>query len=192
MSHNAFSAEDREARATAQKVIDYWFDEVGPEGWWKKSDELDAEIERRWGALRQQVIDSDGKVWREGPRRILAAILLLDQFSRNIYRGKAEAFAADPLARRLTRRAMAKGWDERMHVEQRRFVYMPLMHSEEIADQDESVRLFDAMAEDGRDKFAHLHRQQIENFGRFPGRNAALGRESTPEERVALEGGAAF
>ncbi|MCJ7422274.1 DUF924 family protein [Sphingomicrobium astaxanthinifaciens] len=188
----AFAPIDSETRRQAQDVIDYWFDDVGPDRWWKKDPALDAEIRQKWGKLRQEVLKSEARVWREGPRRILAAIILLDQFSRNIHRGKAKAFEADALARRLTRRAIAKGWDQRMTMPQRRFLYMPLMHSEDLDDQAESVRLFDAMSAEGRDKFAHLHYQQIADFGRFPGRNKALGRESTPEERIALEGGAAF
>ena len=191
-SSMAFAPIDSEMRRQAQDVIDYWFDDVGAARWWKKDPELDAEIRRKWRKLRREVIAADGEVWRNGPRRILAAIIMLDQFSRNIHRGKAKAFEADALARRLTRRAIAKGWDQRMGRDHRFFLYMPLMHSEDIDDQEESVRLFDALSEEGRDKFAHLHYQQIENFGRFPGRNKALGRESTPEERVALEGGAAF
>ena len=188
----AFAPIDSETRQQSQDVIDYWFDDVGPERWWKKDPELDAEIKDKWAALRREVIKSDGKVWRGGPRRILAAVILLDQFSRHIHRGRAKAFEGDALARRLTRRAIAKEWDKRMTVEQRRMLYMPLMHSEDLDDQDESVALFDALSEEGRDKFAHLHRQQIVDFGRFPGRNKALGRESTPEEMIALEGGAAF
>ena len=188
----AFAPVDSESRRQAQDVIDYWFDDVGPERWWKKDPALDAEIKEKWADLRREVIKADGEVWRSGPRRILAAVILLDQFSRHIHRGKAKAFEADALARRLTRRAIAKEWDKRMTVEQRRMLYMPLMHSEDLDDQDESVKLFDALSEEGRDKFAHLHRQQIADFGRFPGRNKALGRESTPEELIALEGGAAF
>lgn len=191
-SSGAFAPIDSEHRQLAQDVIDYWFDEVGPARWFKKDPALDAEIKEKWSDARRDVIDLDGEVWRGGPRRILAAVILLDQFSRNIYRGRAKAFEADALARRLTRRAIAKEWDKRMTVEQRRFLYMPLMHSEDMDDQEESVRLFDALAEGGRDKFAHLHFQQIADFGRFPGRNKALKRESTPEELIALEGGAAF
>lgn len=192
MASNAFSAEDSEIRAKAQEVIDYWFDEVGPSLWYKKNPDLDAQIKERWGDLRKQVIKAEGAIWREGPKRILAAVIMLDQFSRNLYRGKAKAFETDALARRLTRRAIAKGWDLRLPEDQRRMLYMPLMHSEDLDDQDESVRLFDALSEEGHSKFAHLHRQQIVDFGRFPGRNKALGRESTPEELIALEGGAAF
>lgn len=188
----AFAPIDSEMRQQAQDVIDFWFDDVGPSRWWKKDPELDAEVKKKWGALRREVIKSDGEVWRGGPRRILAAVIMLDQFSRNIHRGKAKAFEGDMLARRLTRRAIAKQWDLRMTPEQRRMLYMPLMHSEDIDDQEESVRLFDALSEEGRDKFAHLHKQQIEDFGRFPGRNKALKRESTPEEIAMLEGGGAF
>ncbi|NNC48087.1 MAG: DUF924 domain-containing protein [Sphingomonas sp.] len=185
-------SQDTIERQQAQDLIDYWFEEVGEAGWWKKDPALDEEIRARYGELRQHVIETKAEEWRKGPRRILAAIIMLDQFSRNLNRGSAEAFAQDPLARRLTRRAIEKGWDQKLEPRYRHFLYMPLMHSESMSDQDESVRLFDALSEDGRDKFAHLHRDQIETFGRFPGRNEALGRESTSAERQALENGAAF
>ncbi|MCJ8189976.1 DUF924 family protein [Sphingomicrobium aestuariivivum] len=188
----AFAPIDSETRRIAQDVIDYWFDTVGEERWWKKDPALDAEVKEKWARLRRDILKGDADVWRDGPRRILAAVIVLDQFSRHIHRGSAKAFEADALARRLTRRAIAKGWDLRMTKEQRGMLYMPLMHSEDLSDQKESVRLFDGLSEEGPHRFARLHYRQIEDFGRFPGRNKALGRESTPEERVALEGGAAF
>lgn len=178
-------------RAQAQELIDYWFEEVGEEGWWKKDRALDEEIRARYGDLRQRVIDTRAEEWRKGPRRILAAILMLDQFSRNLHRGSAEAFSQDPLARRLTRRAIEKGWDEKLEPRYRNFLYMPLMHSEDLDDQEEAIRLYEGL-DAAMAKFARLHRDQIETFGRFPGRNEALGRESTSAERQALENGAAF
>ena len=178
-------------RAQAQELIDYWFEEVGEEGWWKKDPALDAEIERRYGDLRRHVIETKAAEWRKGPRRILAAILMLDQFSRNLHRGSGEAFAQDPLARRLTRRAIEKGWDQKLEPRYRNFLYMPFMHSEDLGDQEEAIRLYEGL-DAGMAKFARLHRDQIEAFGRFPGRNEALGRESTSAERQALENGAAF
>ena len=178
-------------RAQAQELIDFWFEEVGEEGWWKKDPALDAQILERYGALRDHVIETRAEEWRKGPRRILAAILMLDQFSRNLHRGSAEAFAQDPLARRLTRRAIEKGWDQKLEPRYRNFLYMPLMHSEDLDDQEEAIRLYEGLDADMA-KFARLHRDQIETFGRFPGRNEALGRESTSAERQALENGAAF
>ena len=175
----------------AQELIDFWFEEAGEEKWWAKDDAFDAEIERRYGDLRRHVIETQAADWRQGPRRILAAILMLDQFSRNLHRGSAEAFEQDPLARRLTRRAIELGYDQKLAPEYRSFVYMPLMHSEDLDDQDQSVELFDKLDPDMA-KFARLHRDQIAAFGRFPGRNEALGRKSTPAERMALADGAGF
>lgn len=183
---------DSAMRQQAQDVIDYWFVTVGKERWFAKDAALDREIAEKWGALHDEVLAANGEGWRDGPRRLLAAIILLDQFSRNIHRGKAEAFAGDALARRLTRRAIDKGWDQHMSRDYRHFLYMPLMHSEEMDDQEQCVALYEELGDPVVTRFAYLHRQQIANFGRFPGRNEALGRETTPEERIALEGGAAF
>ncbi|WP_265570648.1 DUF924 family protein [Sphingomicrobium nitratireducens] len=179
-------------RREAQKIIDFWFDEVGKSRWFAKDPVLDADIAKRYGALRDDVIASNGEGWRDGPRRLLAAILMLDQFSRNIHRGTPEAYAADPLARRLTRRALEKGWEEHYERPYLQFLYMPLMHSEDLEDQERSVELFEQLGDPQLTRFAYLHRDQIRNFGRFPGRNAALGRESTPEEQLALDDGANF
>ncbi|WP_343347212.1 DUF924 family protein [Sphingomicrobium sp. XHP0239] len=184
-------SEDR-IHEQAADVLKFWFDEAGEERWWKKDEDFDAEIRERFGVLRNDVFSTQATGWRDDPQTLLAAVILLDQFSRNLFRGDAEAFAADPLACELTREAIAKGWPEKMDPDHRFFLFMPLMHSEDMADQKDSVRLFDAMADDGHDRFAHLHYDQIERFGRFPGRNEALGRTSTEEERGALADGAAF
>lgn len=184
-------SQDITNRAQAQKLIDFWFEEAGEEKWWTKDADFDAEVERRYGELRQHIIETKASEWRKGPRRMLAAILMLDQFSRNLHRGTAEAYACDPLARRLTRRAIELGYDEKLEPRYRNFIYMPLMHSEDLDDQEQAVELYEALDPEMA-KFAKLHRDQIETFGRFPGRNEALGRESTPAERQALANGAGF
>ena len=184
-------SEDR-IHEQAAEVLDFWFEEAGKERWWKKDEEFDAEIRERFGVLRNDVLTTQATGWRDDSETLLAAVIILDQFSRNLFRVDAEAFAADELALDLTRKALANGWDEAMDRDNRQFLYMPLMHSEHMADQNESVRLFDAMADDGHDRHAHLHRDQIERFGRFPGRNEALGRTSDEAEREALASGAAF
>lgn len=125
--------------------------------------------------------------WRDEPQTMLAAIILLDQFSRNIHRGNAQAFAADDLAADLTLEAIDRGYDRRLSKEQRVFLYMPLMHAEDGSLQRLCVEKFEALGIESNLKFARDHREVFERFGRFPGRNAALGRETTAEERAWLE-----
>lgn len=163
-------------------MLGFWFDLVMPEQRFAKSDSMDSEIRTLFGELRDQVKASNAADWRDEPETLLAAIILLDQFSRNLYRGEAEAFAADPLARALTLLALEKGWEGRFDPERRAFLYMPLMHAEDMALQRLSLERF---AEPGLEQnlaFARDHADCIAKFGRFPSRNAALGRESTPEE----------
>ena len=175
----------------APAVIAFWFDEVGRDRWFAKSDALDAQIGKRFGAWRDAVVASGAKAWRDTPEHSLAAIILIDQFSRNLHRGTAAAFAADTIALELTRAALERGWDAAMTPDQRQFLLMPLMHSEKLADQRRTLDEFAKLDSDVR-HFAQLHFNQIARFGRFPGRNAALGRRTTPEEQDALDSGAAF
>ncbi|MDB5712120.1 MAG: hypothetical protein JWL96_4190 [Sphingomonas bacterium] len=167
-------------------VLDFWFGEVPPEKRFAKDAALDDEIARRFGGLRDEVLASDATGWRNGPDTMLAAIIMLDQFSRNIHRETAEAFAADPLAVALTKEAIARGWDEAIDAERRAFLYMPLMHAEDAAAQRESVACFTCLGNAENLDFARAHEAVIEKFGRFPSRNAALGRQSTPEELTYL------
>lgn len=178
--------------AAAADVLDFWFDEVGAKQWFARSDDLDAEIGRRFGALGDLVLANGAQGWRDQPDHLLAAILLLDQFSRNLNRGQAAAFAGDALARSLTREALDRGWDTAMSLEQRQFLLMPLMHSEMIADQQRSLVEYARLGDADVLEFARLHHDQIARFGRFPGRNAALGRRSSEAEQQALAEGAAF
>ena len=176
----------------APAVLDFWFDEVGKDRWFAKSGALDARIRTRFGALHGDLLATQAKAWRESPDHLLAAIIVLDQFSRNLHRGSAKAFAADPLALALAMLALDRKWDAGMTPERRQFFLLPLMHSEQLPDQQRSMieyaRLGDALALN----YAQLHFDQISKFGRFPGRNATLGRRSTPDEQDALENGAAF
>ena len=152
---------------------------------------MDQHIAERFGKLREEVLRAKAAGWRDDPETLAAAIILLDQFSRNIFRGSAKAFEADALALELCKEALAKGWVDKVRKPLPSFILMPLQHSENMADQERAVAEFQ-----GRDplnyKYALLHRDQIKRFGRFPGRNQALGRVSTPEEREALKAGAAF
>lgn len=167
-------------------MIDFWF-ALPIERQFAKDAALDAEIARRFGALRDSVLAEDAAGWRDDPDTLLAAIILIDQFSRNLYRGTPEAFAGDALAVRLTIAAIDRGWEERYPPERRAFLYMPLMHAEDVPLQELSVAKFEALGRVENLSFARDHRDVLVRFGRFPGRNAALGRSTTAEEQQWLE-----
>ena len=173
-------------------MLSFWFDEVGRDRWFAKSDALDAQIRQRFGAWREAVVASRAAQWREIPDHLLAAIILIDQFSRNLHRGSAAAFVADPLALGLTKAALERGWDAGMTPDRRQFLLMPLMHSEALADQQRALDEFARLGVASVLDFARRHHDQIARFGRFPGRNTALGRRSTEDEVAALDSGAAF
>lgn len=169
-------------------MLGFWFELVMPEQWFSGSASLDEEIATLFGPLRDQVLATDAAGWRDEPETLLAAVILLDQFSRNIHRGTAEAFAADPLAQQLTLDAIDRGWDRGMPEEKRRFLYMPLMHAEDPELQALCLAKFEAIGDETSLSYAREHAAAIRRFGRFPTRNPALGRESTPEERDYLDG----
>ncbi|MDQ3077328.1 MAG: DUF924 domain-containing protein [Pseudomonadota bacterium] len=176
----------------APAALHFWFDEVGKDRWFAKSPELDSVIERRFGALRDFVLASQAKAWRDDPHHLLAAIILLDQFSRNIHRDSAKAFVGDPLALSLTELALDRGWDKAMPPARCQFLLMPLMHSERLADQERSLIEFERLGDAYVLHFARMHHDQIKRFGRFPGRNAALGRRSSEAEQAVTEEGGVF
>lgn len=181
-----------QVHAEAERVIRFWLDEVPADKRFAKDDALDTQIRDRFAALREAVL-KDPEPWRADGRTTLAAIILLDQFSRNLFRGDARAFAADPIAIGLTRLALERGWDVAMSGEERQFLYMPFMHSEDEADQRRGVRLFEQVDNPQALDFARRHLEQIERFGRFPQRNDALGRDTTPEEAAFMaQPGATF
>jgi len=169
----------------ASAVLDFWFG-LTSEAQFAKDDSLDRTIAERFGAMRDGVLRARAEGWRDDPDALLAAIILLDQFSRNLHRGSAEAYAADGLALELTRTAIGQGWDERYPPDRRVFLYMPLMHAEDIAMQDLSVAKFESLGIAENIAFAHDHRDVIARYGRFPSRNADLARESTAAERAYL------
>jgi len=175
----------------ARDVIQFWCGELSPDQYWRKDPGMDRHIAERFGKVREQVLETKAAGWRDTPETLAAAIILTDQFSRNIFRGSAKAFEADGLALDLCKEALAKGWVDKVQKPLPSFVLMPLMHSEDLGDQDRSMAEFQK-----RDpfnyKFAILHHDQVKRFGRFPGRNQALGRVSTPEEREVVERGETF
>jgi uncharacterized protein (DUF924 family) len=174
------------------EVLEFWLNEIGEEGWFNGGDALDAACRDRFHDLWQAARDGGLEHWAEGATGTLAYLILTDQFPRNMFRGSPDAFATDPLARNAARRAVAMNWDLEVPEVQRAFFYLPFEHSELIADQDWSVALFAARTAGTPELGLHaeVHRRIIARFGRFPFRNAALGRETTPEEQAFLDAGA--
>jgi uncharacterized protein (DUF924 family) len=179
--------------ADPEDVLTFWFDEAGPEKWFNKDDAFDEEIRERFSELVHTARDGNLESWVETPRGCLALIVLIDQFSRNIHRNSPLAWSADSHALALTKLAIDKGYDRTLGLNERKFVYMPLMHSEVLADQDTSMEVFGGLADEGMENSertmssAARHREIIKRFGRFPHRNEVLGRESTPEETEFLK-----
>ncbi|HET6721075.1 MAG TPA: DUF924 family protein [Rhodocyclaceae bacterium] len=167
---------------TPDQVLDFWFRELKPRQWWGKSDELDRLIESRFGALLEVAERCELFGWRETAWGRLAEVIVLDQFSRNIYRAQARAFANDALALGLAQTAVADGADRELEATQQAFLYMPYMHSESLLIHAQAVKLFSQPGMEGNLAFELRHKEIIERFGRYPHRNAALGRISTPAE----------
>ncbi len=176
----------------AGAVIRFWCEELSAEQHWMKDPALDRHIAERFGKFRQEVLRTKAANWRDTPETLAAAIILLDQFSRNMFRGKARAFEADGLALELARLALERGWVDQLPKPLPSFMLMPLQHSENLGDQERSVAEFRKLDAAEGLRYALLHRDQIKRFGRFPGRNRALGRVSTPEERAVIERGETF
>lgn len=174
----------------AQEIVDFWLD-AGPQLWFAKDEAFDARIAARFEAAHQAAARGEFADWESQWQGSLALLLLLDQFPRNIYRGSGHSFATDPLARRIAQDAIALGHDRAAPETLRSFYYLPFEHSELLADQDRSIALFEAMGERGADllHWARLHRDIIVRFGRFPHRNAALGRSTSAEEQAFLDAG---
>jgi len=174
-------------------VIDFWFETLKPGQWFRTSAKVDDTIRDRFAALHQAAARCETFHWRADPVGRLAEIIVLDQFSRNMYRGTARAFETDSLALALAQSAVALGEDLKLTTDQRAFLYMPYMHSESRLIHDDSVRLFSAPGLEKSLSSAVKHQAIIARFGRYPHRNAALGRASTPEEEAFLrEPGSAF
>jgi uncharacterized protein (DUF924 family) len=167
-------------------VIHFWFEELGDAHWFAKSDETDAQIRDRFVLLHEQLVEHDG-LGVSAPRSILAAVIVLDQFSRNLFRADARAFSADPIARRLSRAAIAQGFETQLKDKRERyFLYLPLEHSEDRKDQALAQTMIRQLGNDKWTRYAAAHMRIIERFGRFPHRNELLKRPSTAEELAFL------
>lgn len=170
----------------AEDILHYWFDHLGPNYWFNANDDIDEEIRSRFEQLWNSMRGEAALFFVTDPREALAAVILFDQFPRNMYRDEADAFSTDLLALGIAKGAIEAGFDASLPHEQRGFLYMPFMHSERMAEQDRSVELFDGLGDKQQLDYAILHRDMIARFGRFPHRNEILGRESTKAEAEAL------
>ena len=166
------------------RVLKFWFG-LKPEEWWKGSSELDHRIKenflKRWAEKRQLPAES----FLTDPLTAAAAVILFDQFPRNMFRGQADQFATDHLALAIAKGALDRGFDKELERDERKFLYMPFEHSESLADQDRCVLLFTESGDDEQLDYAKKHRDIIKRFGRFPHRNAILGRAPRPDEVAA-------
>lgn len=171
----------------ADAIISFWFDELKPEDWFSVRPALDEEILHRFGPIREDLKRHPPDAMTLDAGGLLAAVIVLDQFSRNIFRGSAEAFATDDLAVKLADYAIETGLDQTMPPNWRMFLYMPFMHCERPATQARSVELFRELGVADQLEYAEHHKGVVDRFGRFPARNIALGRGSTLDELAFLE-----
>ena len=177
---------------TVHDILGFWIDEVGPQGWYIDDADTDAAIQDRWGDLWKRAKAGLMEHWLACPKGALAYILLTDQFPRNMFREDGRAYATDPHALNASIKMIWRRWDLRLPEPVRQFFYLPLMHSESQPDQDRCVRMMiTRMPETGGNNLLHAraHREVIRRFGRFPHRNAALGRDTTKAEAAFLDGG---
>ncbi|HWJ88959.1 MAG TPA: DUF924 family protein [Pelagibacterium sp.] len=170
-----------------QDVLDFWFVEHGPSDWYSGDPAFDERCKERLSAVHAKAVRSELWAWRKTVEGRVAELVLLDQVSRQLFRGDARAFAADTMALALAQEAVAQGLDKDLDLHHRLFVYMPYEHAESAIIQEESVRLFESLGSDDYLSYALEHRDTIARFGRFPFRNAALGRQSTPEEIAYMQ-----
>lgn len=174
--------------ATPQDVVGFWR-KAGAAKWFAKDPNFDKQIRLRFEPVHHRAARGEYDAWSATAEGSLGLLLLLDQFPRNLYRGEAHAYATDGKARAVARAAVAAGHDQALPPELRPFIYLPFEHSEDMGDQDESLRLFQTTGDADLIKWAVLHRDIIVRFGRYPHRNAALGRLTTPAEQLFLDEG---
>jgi uncharacterized protein (DUF924 family) len=174
--------------ASAHDVVSFW-QAAGYDRWFKKDTAFDDEIRTRFLAVHEAAAAGKLAGWEQNAEGALALLILLDQFPRNMFRGDARTFATDPLARAVTAGALVRGFDSQVPKEMRAFFYLPFEHSEDLADQERGLALYKAADDADGLKWAEIHADIIRRFGRFPHRNAVLGRATTPAEQAFLDGG---
>src|SRR5689334_771376 len=165
-----------------EEVIRFWFEEIAPKQWWAREAAFDQALTARFGATHAAAIRCELYVWREQPAGRLAEIIVLDQFSRNIYRDESRSFAYDQLALCLAQEAVRTGADQAVGEDERAFLYMPFMHSESPLIHEWAIKLFSGLGNESNLESERRHKEIIDRFGRYPHRNRILGRASTPEE----------
>lgn len=170
------------------EVLAFWL-AAGPDRWFEKDEAFDADIRARFGRIYEDAAAGQIESWTKEPESALALVIVLDQFPRNMFRGGRRAYATDPLARAVAECAIARGFDQEVAMPGRLFFYMPLEHSESLADQERCLALMRATGDAEHVRWAELHADIIRRFGRFPHRNAALGRATTPKEQAFLDAG---
>ena len=168
-----------------KEIIEFWFEEIEPKKHWVKDEVFDELIRSRFGAVHSAATKGELFTWRQDPNGRLAEIIVLDQFSRNMFRDKPESFAYDSMALVLSQEAIAAGADKEVNPDHVSFMYMPFMHSESAVVHVEALKLFESL---GSTEYELKHKAIIDKFGRYPHRNEILGRESTPEELEFLKG----
>ncbi|MEE4377995.1 MAG: DUF924 family protein [Candidatus Competibacteraceae bacterium] len=179
---------------SAEDVLGFWFSERVKPLWFNATPTFDQELAERFLTVYRAAAAGALLDWEETPEGALALVVILDQFPLNLFRNQPESFATEAESRHVAERAIAHGFDNTLRDEQKTFLYMPFMHSEDLADQDRSVALYEQAGSGlGENlKFAHHHREIVRRFGRFPHRNSILGRDSTPEEIAYLNSKEAF
>ena len=176
-----------------QDVINFWFNEIEPHQWWVKDDDFDQLIRDRFSTFHDRAIKCELFEWRNFPQGRLAEIIVLDQFSRNMFRGTSKAFSQDAMALTLSQEAVSRGIDLELEPSERSFLYLPFMHSESLVIHNQAEMLYRQLGNSSNLEFELKHKKIIERFGRYPHRNEILGRESTDEERAFLkEPGSSF
>lgn len=170
-----------------QDVLSFWFEEIDRSLWWTKDNAFDQTIIKRFGDIHKKAVCCELFEWRSSSQGRLAEIIVLDQFSRNMYRDTALSFANDPMALALAQEAITVGADQELDAVQRSFLYMPFMHSESLAIHEYAEKLFRDHGSQNNLDFELKHKRIIERFGRYPHRNKILGRKSTPEEAAFLQ-----
>jgi len=174
-------------------VLTFWFDKLGRPGWFAQDAAIGEEIRTRFAPLIREVNGRSIEESISSPDHVLASLIVLDQFTRNVYRSTPQAFAYDELARAIARLAIALHIDQRVPLERRIFIYLPFEHSEALADQLRAVELIEVLGDAEYTRYAEAHRDVVARFGRFPHRNEILGRSSTADEIEFLkQPGSAF
>jgi uncharacterized protein (DUF924 family) len=175
-------------QVSAAAVVAFWR-EAGPKRWFEKDFAFDQEILERFLPTHEAAAEGELSAWEGNAEGALALLILLDQFPRNMFRNDARAFATDPMARAIAAGALVRGFDAQAPAELRAFFYLPFEHSEDLADQERGIAFYKAAGDTDGLIWAEIHADIIRRFGRFPHRNAVLGRTTTPEEQAFLDGG---